>query len=85
MSPRPAFRREAREAVGRGSSNRNRPLRAPGFAGRDLAVDRPPAPGAWATEEYPAGLFLHCFTAIRVAARVRERAVATAGRTREAR
>lgn len=44
-----------------------------GLAGRELAADWPPAPGAWAVEEFPAGLFLHCFSAIRVAARARER------------
>lgn len=46
---------------------------ADGFAGRELSADWPPAPGAWALDEYPAGLFLHCFAAVRVAARVMER------------
>ena len=44
-----------------------------GLAGRELAADWPPAPGAWAVDEFPAGLFLHCFSAVRVAARARER------------
>lgn len=45
---------------------------AAGFNGRDLASVWPPAPGAWALDEYPAGLFLHCFAAVRVAARAIE-------------
>ncbi|MCU0758880.1 MAG: methyltransferase domain-containing protein [Steroidobacteraceae bacterium] len=40
-----------------------------GFTGRELSSAWPPAPGAWALEEYPAGLFMHCFAAVRVAAR----------------
>lgn len=45
---------------------------AAGFAGRELSSAWPPAPGAWALEEYSAGLFMHCFAAVRVAARRRE-------------
>jgi SAM-dependent methyltransferase len=46
---------------------------AAGFSGRELSGTWPPAPGAWALDEYPAGLFLHCFSAVRVAARYTER------------
>lgn len=45
---------------------------AAGFTGRELSSAWPPAPGAWALDEYPAGLFVHCFSAVRVAARRRE-------------
>jgi hypothetical protein len=45
---------------------------AAGFSGRELSGVWPPAPGAWALDEYPAGLFLHCFAAVRVAARAIE-------------
>jgi len=44
-----------------------------GFTGRELSGAWPPAPGAWALDEYPAGLFMHCFSAVRVAARVMDR------------
>lgn len=45
---------------------------AAGFSGRELSEVWPPAPGAWALDEYPGGLFLHCFAAVRVAARAIE-------------
>jgi SAM-dependent methyltransferase len=42
---------------------------AAGFSGRELSGAWPPAPGAWALDEYASGLFMHCFSAVRVAAR----------------
>lgn len=42
---------------------------AAGFSGRELSGTWPPAPGAWALDEYPSGLFMHCFSAVRVTAR----------------
>jgi hypothetical protein len=36
-----------------------------GFAGRELSALWPPGRGAWRLSEYPAGLFSHCFLALR--------------------
>jgi SAM-dependent methyltransferase len=44
-----------------------------GFSGRELSGAWPPAPGAWALDEYAAGLFMHCFSAVRVTARALDR------------
>ncbi len=46
---------------------------AAGFTGRELSGAWPPAPGAWALDKYPAGLFMHCFSAVRFAARTMDR------------
>jgi hypothetical protein len=46
---------------------------AAGFSGRELSGAWPPAPGAWALDEYAGGLFMHCFSAVRVTARAVDR------------